>query len=447
MRNTLYSCLLSLFLPGFLWGAPLQIHTEAQAALLINAESGAVLYEKRPNHPYPPASTIKLATALYTVVKMGDRLDEVVTVSRNAVASITPKEKIRTNYTKPSYLLETDTKITGIKVGEQITLRHLLYAHLVGSGGDTSNAIAEYVSGTIPKFVEEVNGFLKTLGCKATHMTNPHGLHHPSQLTTAKDLALIARECLKYPLLRTIMASSHHKLPKSNKQEEINVYQTNKLLRKGPHFYSYAIGGKTGWHSRAKHTFVGIAEKDGRTLIAVLLRCKSRDQLFNETKKLFDRAFREEKMRRLYFRKGDQKFSLQLQGAARPIRTTLQEDVFLEFYPSEEPQVQASLSWLPMELPIQKGTKVGHLELQNEEGTFKRRVPLYAMQDVQPTLWLVCSTQAHLLLHSHWFLAFLTLAFTGLFYVDHKRRSKKEKHKKKHRSKKYGHHKKHHHRK
>lgn len=181
------------------WAEPLSLTVQAESALLINAETGRVLFEKNANVPQYPASITKIATALFALKLKGQALEEKVSASADSVASVTEEAKRRSNYTLPSWWLVPGTAHAGIKKGEILSFKELLYAMMITSAGDAANVIAEHAGGEIPVFIKGMNEYVSGLGCRDTHFENPHGLFHPEQKTTAHDMALIMREALKEP--------------------------------------------------------------------------------------------------------------------------------------------------------------------------------------------------------------------------------------------------------
>lgn len=366
---------------------PLSISVNAEAAILMNADTGAILFEKNAKALHYPASITKIATAAYALKMKKGHLDTVVTAEQESIASIAPDAKRRSNYTMPAFWVEQGSNHMGIKKGEELTFKDLLYGMMVASANDAANVIAQYVGGTIPNFMTGLNGWLAEIGCKSTTFYNPHGLHYPKHQTTAYDMAVITREALKDPLFRQIVATVRYTRPKTNKQEPTTLVQTNRLLRSGRYHYPKAIGVKTGGTSMALHTFVGAAKQEDRTLIAVVLRTKERNDIFLDTTKMFEAAFNQPKVQRILLKSGPQKFALDVPGAANPVKTLIKENLTIEYYPAEEPKVKCLLQWDKLTLPIVKDQRVGELSLQTEQGTIIKKVPLFAAEDVQIT-WL-----------------------------------------------------------
>lgn len=374
--------LLILLFPLCLLAEPLNLSVEAEAAILINADTGAILFQKNAKQKMYPASITKIATALYAIKNGQLQMDKVVVAEQDCIGSVTEEAKKRSNYTLPSYWLVTDCSHMGIKKGESFTLKDLMYGMMLVSADDASNMIAYTLSdGNIPVFMEKLNEYLRKIGCIDTYFNNPHGLHHPNHVTTAYDMAIITKEALKQPLFRQIISSVRYTRPKTNKQDPVPLVQTNKLLRKGEFYYSKAIGGKTGWTSKAGHNFVAAAKEGNRTLIAVVLNEKERNGIFKDSIKLFEAAFNQPLIEKVLIKAGPQKYLLDLPEAASMITTYTVEDGVITYYPAEEPTLKAYLNWHEIKLPIQRGDKVGELQIVVQNGQNKV-IPLYARDDV-----------------------------------------------------------------
>lgn len=380
MRLLIVYLLSVFFLP--IQAEPIKFNVKGQAAILMNAETGSILYEFEAQTLHYPASTTKVATALYALTQAGDRLEHEITAEQEALAAVTQEAKRKSNYTLPSYWLEPDGMHIGIKKGEVLTLHTLLEGMLIPSGNDAANVIAQYVGSTIPEFMEGLNAYLKEIGCQQTHFLNPHGLHDPKHQTTAYDLAWIAKEALKYPLFCEIVAKTRFIRPKTNLQAATTLLQSNRLLRPGKYRYAKSIGIKTGYHAKAKSTLISAARSEGRTLIAVLLAYKERSEMFEDAIKLFETAFNQPKVQKRYLKGGPQTFSLDLPHGRRPLQTYLSDSLTLDFYPAEDPQAKCLLYWHTLSLPIAKDQIVGELHLVSVEGQVLKKAPLLATDDV-----------------------------------------------------------------
>lgn len=372
---------LILVLPS-LEAVPLDLNVTAESAILINANSGEILFEKNAHAPQYPASITKVATALYTLHVYQDKLDTMVKAEHDAVASVAKEAKKRSNYTLPAHWLEPGATHIGIKRNELLSLKDLLYGMLISSGNDASNVIAQYIGGSVSNFMSDVNSYLKEIGCTQTNFCNPHGLHHPNHKTTAYDMALISKEAMKYQVFREIVKTVRHTRPKTNKQSATTLIQTNRLLRKGKSYYNKAAGIKTGWTSDAQNTLVASAEHNGRLLIAVLIKVKERETIFQEAKMMFETAFNQPLVQRVLLKAGSQKYALNHPEASKKIPTYLAKDVCTDFYPAEEPTLKCTLKWLPVEMPVSQDQHIGNMLITNDKGKLIQKVPLYAAEDV-----------------------------------------------------------------
>lgn len=367
----------------FLEAKALQVDIKGDAALLINADSGAILLEKNAFTSFYPASATKIATALYVLELKRNELELPITAQSEALASISQEKKRRLGYREgAAYWLEPDASNIGLKLSEVMSLHNLLKGMLIRSGGDAANVLAHEVGGSIPNFMEGLNAYLKEIGCQDTYFSNPHGLHDPKHLSTANDLALITRKALQDPTFCEMVSQKAFNRPKTNKQPAGTFLQTNRLLRPGRFYYSKAIGVKTGYHSKAKNTFIGAARHLDRTLIVVLLGYPDRNTLFQEAIHLFEMAFNEAKIKRIYLKSGPQLFKKNLLKASEPVETYLDKELCFEYYPAEDPLARCFLSWDSIALPILKNQRVGELQLISERGELLDKSPLLASKDI-----------------------------------------------------------------
>lgn len=358
---------------------PLSVEVTARSALLMNADTGAILFEKEGYTPTYPASTTKIGTALYLLEHKHLGADQVISVSREAL-------RMRGNGPDAPHLLEADGSSMGLVVGERMKVEDLLHGMLIVSGNDAANVLAEIASGSIPRFMEELNAYLKGIGCKNTQFMNPHGYHHPNHWTTAYDLALMAQRGLKFPAFRDIVRKSSYTRPKTNKKPSVELVQTNALLRRGKQHYPKAIGIKTGGHEAAGNCLVAAAEHEGRTLIAVVLGCEKNADRFADARRLFEAAFKEEKIEHSVI-VAKTRYTKQLDGGKSPLRGILLQDVKVAFFPAEEPSLKAFLYWDTVQLPVRKGQRVGEVRTVDERGVVVASGVLTAESEVQPTVW------------------------------------------------------------
>jgi len=394
MRFLIY--LIIVFYCGNLFTEPLHFTLDCEAALLMNASNGKILFEKESEKKLFPASTTKIATALYVLKFHSDLLDTKFKVEQECIGTLTQEKKSALKYvSKAAFSLEPDATHIQLKVDEEMTLLNLLEGMLIPSGNDAANVIAHAIGPTVPVFMDKLNTYLKDIGCLNTVFYNPHGLHHPDHQTTAYDLALLSREALKESVFCDIVKQVQVMRPKTNKQAAYPLLQGNRLLRAGPFYYSKAIGVKTGYHSKSRHTFVGAAQFEGRTLIAVLLGYKDRKKTFADAKKMFETAFNQPKITRTFLKAGEQPFSKEIEQASKPLKTKLNEPLTLDYYPAEDPHAKCLLYWQLPSLPIDEGQLVGELHLVSKEGVVLKKTNLLAAEAVA----------------RHWLYQFTTLPF------------------------------------
>lgn len=374
------------FFPFSVFSEQLKYTPKGNAVLLVNAENGAVLFEKNSTLPLFPASTTKVATALYALKIGAEKLHQSVTIEPFPLLLMSEEEKKKRNYQKVSHYLENGGSSVKLQAGEVFSMKDLMKGMLISSGNDAANMIAYHLAGDIPSFMEQLNQYLKEIGCKNTYFCNPHGLHDPSHLTTAKDLSLMFKEALKFSEFREIIKEPRFVRPKTTKQSETIFLQTNRLVRAGPFFYSKAIGGKTGYHSRAKKTFVGASKFQDRTLIIVLLGYPDSSLLFNEARELFEMAFSQPKVKRVFLPSGPQPFTVFVDKKKEPLKTYLEEDIAFDYYPAEDPEAKCYLVWDVLKAPIKQGEKVGEIRLIAKNGTVLDVKNLLAFEAI-PLSW------------------------------------------------------------
>jgi D-alanyl-D-alanine carboxypeptidase (penicillin-binding protein 5/6) len=230
----------------------------------MNPSTETILYAKNPERRLPPASTVKLMTAIVIMEKAD--LSDVVTVSKNA------------SRVRPSKV--------GFKQGDKVTVEKLLYAALVTSANDAAVALAEAVAGSERNFVHLMNQKAISIGARDTKFINSTGLPGAQQYTTALDLSKIMRCALGYPKIKEIIGTRSLELV-TEKGKILFLRNTDELLGSD----GSLIGGKTGYTFRGGHCFVCAAEHENEEIIIVLLGSPSRQRLWKETETLIDKGF------------------------------------------------------------------------------------------------------------------------------------------------------------
>lgn len=375
-------CFIS-FLPLLVAGQ-LDVEVRAHSAILLNAETGAVLFEKHAHVPAFPASTTKISTALFVLDRQID-INQHATVSRESLKGRPANGADRLH----PYWLDSDGTMMWLKVGESLSLDVLLHGLMLVSGNDAANVIAETIGGTVPEFMDLVNEYLSSIGCKNTRFVNPHGLPHPDHMTTAYDLAIMTRRALQIPKFRKIVSTLNYTKPQTNKQPQSEIKLTNPLLKPNSrYYYPKAIGVKSGYTMASQFNLVAAAEHEGRTLIAVLLGCENKADRYENAKRLFEVAFAEEKSTRRLMGP-ENVFTRNVPGSKIPLKASLFKPLTNTFFPSEEPRCKAAVHWDVGQLPIRKGQKVGEIHILDDNGTFIQKGDLLALEEVKGTLWFV----------------------------------------------------------
>ncbi|MGI2326675.1 D-alanyl-D-alanine carboxypeptidase family protein [Planococcus sp. YIM B11945] len=238
----------------------------SEAAIVIEANSGEILYEKNARISMYPASVTKIATAIYAIETA--ELNEVVTVSTKARL--------------------TDGTRVYLEEGEQVPLKKLLQGLLVNSGNDAGVAIAEHLSGSVELFAADINAYLKdTVGIQNTNFENPHGLFDKNHVTTAEDLAILTKYAMKNEEFMGIFGTKE--LPWDGETWDTILYNHHKLMREMP--YEGVTGGKNGFVEQAGTTLVTTAERENLSLIVVTLKGNSESAAYSDTIKLLDYGF------------------------------------------------------------------------------------------------------------------------------------------------------------
>lgn len=245
------------------------------AAIVMDAASGQILYEKNAYERKYPASITKILTTL-VALDHGVNFDDTVVMSENAIWGI---ERNSTNI--------------GLDVGEKVTVRDIMYATMVQSANECAYAVAELVAGDLESFAKLMNDRIEEIGCTDTHFVTPNGLHDDNHYTCAYDMALITKEALKNDTFREIAGTLSYVVPETNLADETRpLWNGNKMINPAEsNYYEYCKGGKTGYTSMANNTLVTFAEKDGLELICVILDCDGWKYSYTDSKALYNYCY------------------------------------------------------------------------------------------------------------------------------------------------------------
>ncbi|SFA91357.1 MULTISPECIES: D-alanyl-D-alanine carboxypeptidase family protein [unclassified Bacillus (in: firmicutes)] len=240
----------------------------SEAAVLMDAETGSILFEKNSDAKMYPASLTKIATAIYAIEK--GKLDENVVISEKAV--------------------NTEGTSVYLEPGELVPLKKLVQGMLINSGNDAAVAIAEYLNGNVEDFSFSLNEYLKNeIGVENTHFTNPNGLFGENHYTTAKDMAIITKYALQNETFREIFGTKE--LVWDGQSWDTTLVTHHRLLKGEVPFKQRITGGKTGFIDESKQTLATTAENDEINLVAIVLKADTKRKIYKDTVKLLEYGF------------------------------------------------------------------------------------------------------------------------------------------------------------
>ena len=262
-------------------------HVDAPVALLMDANTGKILYEKNAYEKMYPASTTKIMTAILALENRD--LSHVAKVSYNAIFTV-PVGYANAN----------------LQLDEELSIEQLLNVLLIPSANDAANVIAEDIGGSVESFSSMMNTKANEIGCTNTHFVNPNGVHNEEHYSCAYDLALMGRYAMKNETFRSIVSTTRYTLPVTNKYDKADriFVTTNKLINeKNSQYYKYTTGIKTGYTDAAKNCIVAGAKKDDMELIAVIMGASNDNNSsnkFTDCISLFNYGFENYSYKTLY---------------------------------------------------------------------------------------------------------------------------------------------------
>ena len=338
----------------------------APSAILMDAATGTVLYEKNADEKLPPASVTKIMTLLLVMEALDSgRIgwDDMVTASEAAAAK--------------------GGSQVYLEVGEQMSMDEMLKSVVVSSANDCATALAEHVAGSEAAFVEKMNARAAELGMENTHFVNCTGLddgeNASEHLTTARDIAIMSRELLTHEEIKKYTTIWMDTV----RNGQFGLSNTNKLVR----FYEGTTGLKTGYTSTAGHCLSASAERDGMELIAVVLHCESSTDRFRSAKALLDYGFANYALA-----------DTQPEEPLQPVRVILGEESTLTPVLQQTAPILIGKGELAgvtrtvtlcqeVEAPVEAGQQLGTLTLSTSTRTLAE-IPIIAPQSVEKlTLW------------------------------------------------------------
>lgn len=349
-----------LFSPGY--NASNDIAPNSKSAILLELSTGKVLYEKNSHEKLPPASMTKVMSMLLIMEAIDDgviRLSDEVLISDTA-ASMGGSQVF-------------------LEAGDKYPVEELLKGIAIASGNDAVVAMAEKVSGSVGVFVERMNQRASELGMKDTVYKNPHGLDEEGHITTAYDMALVAKELLKHEKILEYTGVYEYYLTKPDKSTTWLV-NTNKLVR----FYDGVDGLKTGFTQNAKYCLTATAKKNQMRLITVVMGVETSDLRSSDTVKMLNFGFNGFKLNMIK-NKGDLVKEVKVKkGVLEKVNLILMEDATdLLKNDNAKKNYKYELDVKSVTAPIKKGDEVGKLKIIDEQGEIVKSVPVTVQNDVK----------------------------------------------------------------
>src|SRR3954467_14036024 len=356
------------------WTAPLafaegngvQLAENVKSAILIERDTGEILYEKNSKEQLPPASMTKIMTMLLIM----EALDE---------GKLKMDEKVRAS----EYAASMGGSQIFLEPGEEMTVKEMMQGIAIGSGNDASVAMAERIAGSEEAFVEMMNNKVKELGLKDTVFKNTTGLPVSDHYSTANDMAIMAKELLKYEDI-TKFTGMYEAYLRENTDNKFWLVNTNKLVR----FYPGVDGLKTGFTAEAKYCLTATAQKDGMRVIAVVFGAPTSKERNAQVTKMLNYAFNQYKTHPL-FERNHVMGSVKIQkGAEKTVEVITSEPISLltkkgETIDDVKQQLDVNKD---LKAPIKKGDKIGMLTIEKNGKTLVKS-PLVAKENVEEASW------------------------------------------------------------
>ncbi|PFW88024.1 D-alanyl-D-alanine carboxypeptidase [Bacillus pseudomycoides] len=339
---------------------------EASSAIVIEQDTGKVLFEKSPNEKLPPASMTKIMTMLLIMeqVEKGKlKLEDKVRASEHA-ASMGGSQIF-------------------LEPGEEMTVNEMLKGIAIASGNDASVAVAEHIAGSEEGFVNMMNKKAKDLGLKNTHFQNPTGLPAKDHYSTAYDMSIMAKELMKYPLIRKYTGKYEDYL-RENTEKKFWLVNTNKLVR----FYPGVDGVKTGFTTEAKYCLTASAEKNGMRVISVVMGAPTSKERNNQVTKLLDYAFGQYTTKKLY-KRGEKIQTVKVgKGKKEKVDLVSSDNVSLLMKKGEnmDKVKQEVIAEKKVKAPIKKGDALGTLVIKKDKDVLLKQT-IVAKEDVAAASW------------------------------------------------------------
>ena len=333
----------------------------AKSAILVEMETGRVLWGNDIKEPMSVASTTKIMTALLAIES--GKLEEEVTISKNA--SIAPKVRL------------------GIKEGEVYILKDLLYPLMLESSNDVAVAIAEHISGSVDDFAKFMNERAKEIGAENTYFVTPNGLDKDGNHSSAYDLAIITIEALKNEKFMTLINTNDYRFSEINNKRSFQVSNKNRLLKE----YEGAMGVKTGFTNLAGNCFVGAAKRDEIILVSVVLASgwgnAGRQRKWTDTKNILNYGFENFTKQKVIDKTMLTEKVIVLSSWDKEVTAVIKMDGYAVIVAEEKQglKVQTQIK-TSVQAPVKKGDILGEIWIETSDGEELFRTQLIAEKDI-----------------------------------------------------------------
>ncbi|KAA0562779.1 D-alanyl-D-alanine carboxypeptidase family protein [Rossellomorea aquimaris] len=351
---------------GFAQEKKSELAEVSKSAILIERDTGTVLYEKNSHEKLAPASMTKIMTMMLIM----EALEK---------GQIKWEDSVRAS----EYAASMGGSQIFLEPGESMTVEEMLKGIAIGSANDASVALAEHISGSEEAFVEKMNKKVEELGLKDTRFKNPTGLPSKDHYSSAHDMSMMAKELLKYEGI-TKFTGSYESYLREDTEKKFWLVNTNKLVR----FYDGVDGLKTGFTNEAKYCLTATAKKDNMRVIAVVFGAPTPKERNNEVSKMLDYAFNQYSTKSL-FKKGDSLAQVKVsKGKQNRVDAVTEEPISLLTQKGEKMDKVEQKITLSKDLkaPIKKGDKVGTLFIMNK-GEKVLESTLVAKKNVNDASW------------------------------------------------------------
>ncbi|MCF6408303.1 D-alanyl-D-alanine carboxypeptidase family protein [Pseudalkalibacillus salsuginis] len=339
---------------------------KASSAILIERDTGTVLFDKNADEKLPPASMTKIMTMILVMEALHK-------------GKINLKDKVRTS----EYAASMGGSQIFLEAGEVMTVEEMLKGVALASGNDASVALGEFIAGTNEAFVKMMNDKAKELGLKNTKFKNATGLPEKDHYSTARDMALMAKELLKYEQI-TKYTGMYEDYLRQNTDKKFWLVNTNKLVK----FYPGVDGLKTGYTNEAKYCLTATAKKDDMRVIAVVMGAPTTKERNTQVTQMLDYAFANYETERIYERhQMIDKIPVQ-KGVSKTVQMATSEPISLLMKKGEKKMKLTTEIKInkQVKMPIEKGERLGTLVVKNNGKTVTES-PLVASENVEAANW------------------------------------------------------------